>query len=195
MVKSFTLPLGVSARHCHVTREHLDILFGKGFEMHIKKPISQVGQYAAEEQVMMIAPNGKQMKLRILGPCRSYTQIELSATDARSVGMTPPMRHSGDVKGSAPCTLVGPNGKVELTEGVVLMQRHIHLCEESAKLYGVNDGDMVEIECPGPRGLTFKEVYSRCGKGNTDEVHIDTDEGNACGLNTGEILTINKLNV
>ena len=132
----FPIVLGVSARHAHLCREHMDILFGEGSELHVKKPIGQPGQFASEEQITMVTPKDS-MKLRIIGPLRPETQIELSLTDARKVGLDAPIRNSGDIAGSAGAKLIGPKGELELKEGIIIAARHVHLYPETAEKYGV----------------------------------------------------------
>lgn len=185
----FPLVLGVSARHAHLCRKDMDILFGKDSQLHVKKPISQPGQYASEEQITLVTPKAK-MKLRILGPIRPITQIELSMTDARTVGLKPPIRNSGDIKGSAGAKLIGPAGEIDIVEGIIIAARHIHLYPETAEKYGLKDGDIVDIQTSGERALTLQNVLVRAGIRHADEVHIDTDEANACNLTTGAIVTV-----
>lgn len=180
----FPIVLGVSARHAHLSREHMDILFGKDSELHVKKAIGQPGQYASEEQITMVTEKGS-MKLRIIGPLRPETQIELSLTDARKVGLNAPIRNSGDIKGSAGAKLIGPAGEVEITEGIIVAARHVHLYPETAAKYGLKDGDIVDIQTEGTRSLTLHNVLVRAGEKHADEVHIDTDEANACNLESG----------
>lgn len=180
----FPIVLGVSARHAHLSREHMDILFGKDSELHVKKAIGQPGQYASEEQITMVTEKGS-MKLRIIGPLRPETQIELSLTDARKVGLNAPIRNSGDIKGSAGAKLIGPAGEVEITEGIIVVARHVHLYPETAAKYGLKDGDIVDIQTEGARSLTLHNVLVRAGEKHADEVHIDTDEANACNLESG----------
>ena len=153
----FPLVLGVSARHAHLCREHMNILFGEGSELHPKKYIGQPGQYSSEEQITLVTAKGE-MKLRIIGPLRKYTQLELSFTDARKVGLNPPIRNSGDIKESAGGKLVGPKGEVEITEGVIIAARHIHLYPETAETYGLKDGDIVSIQTNGERALIMKYI-------------------------------------
>lgn len=185
----FSVVLGVSARHAHLSRKDMDILFGKDSELHIKKIIGQPGQYASEEQITMITSKGE-MKLRIIGPLRPETQIELSLTDARKVGLNAPIRNSGDIIDSEGAKLVGPKGVLELKEGIIVAARHVHLCPETAKKYGLNDGDIVDIQTQGERSLTFHNVLVRTGIKHADEVHIDTDEANAGNLQSGELMQV-----
>ncbi len=185
----FQLQLGVSARHIHLKREDMDILFGEGSELTPKTYIGQPGQYSSEETVMLVTAKDK-MKLRVIGPIRPYTQIELAYTDARKMGLNPPIRMSGDLKGSCGGKLIGPKGEVEITEGIIIAGRHIHLYPETAEKYGLKNGDIVSIETKGERACRFDNVLVRAGKGNADEVHIDTDEGNACALDSGVMVDI-----
>ena len=185
----FPIVLGVSARHAHLCREHMDILFGKGSELHPKKAIGQPGQYASEEQITMVTPKDS-MKLRIIGPLRPETQIELSLTDARKVGLNAPIRNSGDIAGSAGAKLIGPCGEVEITEGIIVAARHVHLYPETAAKYGLVDGDNDDIQTEGERSITMHNVLVRAGVKHADEVHIDTDEANACNLDSGIMVNI-----
>ena len=185
----FPIVLGVSSRHAHLCREHMDILFGKGSELHPKKAIGQPGQYASEEQITMVTPKDS-MKLRIIGPLRPETQIELSLTDARKVGLNAPIRNSGDIAGSAGAKLIGPCGEVEITEGIIVAARHVHLYPETAAKYGLVDGDIVDIQTEGERSITTHNVLVRAGVNHADEVHIDTDEANACNLDSGIMVNI-----
>ena len=181
-----------SARHVHVTREHLDILFGEGYELHPKKYLSQPGQYASEERVDVVGPKRTLTGVSILGPVRKETQVELSLTDARTIGVAAPVRESGDIAGSGSCMLVGPKGQVTLTEGVIAAKRHIHMTKADAADFGVKDKDevMVKVEDTG-RSLIFDDVVVRVSDAYALAMHIDTDESNAaaCGRDVkGEIV-------
>lgn len=182
----------VSARHVHVTKEHLAILFGEGHELTVKKNLSQPGQFACEERVTVVGPKGEMAGVSILGPCRKETQVELSLTDARKIGVTAPIRESGDLEGSGACKLVGPNGEVEIAKGVIAAMRHIHLTPEAAAEAGVVDKEMVSVKVTGTgRALTFSDVVCRVSASYAPAMHIDTDEGNACcakGGMMGEII-------
>lgn len=169
-----------SARHVHVTREALDALFGEGYELTPKKDLSQPGQYACEERVAVVGPKGKFPSVSILGPVRSASQVELSISDARSIGIFAPIRESGDIKGSAGCKLVGPKGEVELEEGVLVAKRHIHLTPEKAKEFGVSDKQTVSVKIDSDgRSLIFGDVIIRIRADFAPALHIDTDESNA----------------
>ncbi len=181
-----------SARHVHVSKEALEILFGEGYQLTNKKDLSQPGQYACEEKVEVVGPKGK-LKMSILGPVRSASQVEISLTDARTIGVTAPIRESGDVAGSAPCKLVNPlNGKeVELSEGVIVAKRHIHLTPETAKEMGVEDKQIVSVKINSERSAILGDVVIRVSEKFAPAMHIDTDEANACcafGTVYGEIV-------
>ena len=180
-----------SARHVHVTQEDLETLFGKGHELTKKKDLSQPGQFACEENVTIVGSK-KEMKASILGPVRPETQVELSLTDARSIGVDAPIRESGDVAGSGACKLVGPAGEVELKEGVIAAKRHIHATPEDAEKLGVKDKDVVSVKIDTEgRSLVFGDVVVRVSPKYALAMHIDTDESNAaaCGREVfGEIV-------
>ena len=179
-----------SARHIHVTQETLEILFGKGFQMTVKKELSQPGQFATNERVTIVGPKKEMANVSILGPCRPENQVELSAGDARALGIVAPVRESGDVAGSGACKLVGPCGEVELSEGVIIAKRHIHFDPESAEKFGVVDKQVVKVACgKGGRKLIFDDVVCRVSPKYALAMHIDTEEANAGGgANEGEIV-------
>ncbi len=177
-----------SARHVHVTKEHLEILFGAGHELTVKKMLSQPGQYACEERVEVVGPKKSLGGVSILGPVRKETQVELSLTDARSIGVNAPVRESGDIAGSGACKLVGPCGEVELTEGVIAAKRHIHMtCADAAEM-DVKDKDVVcvKVETDG-RSLIFGDVVVRVNDSYALAMHIDTDESNAAGCGRAQM--------
>lgn len=181
----------ISARHVHVSQKDLEILFGEGYKLTPKKELSQPGQFACEEKVTVVGAKS-QLKASILGPVRPDTQVELSLTDARSIGVVAPIRESGDIKGSGACRLVGPCGEVELTEGVIAAKRHIHMTPADAEKYGIKDKQIVsvKVETDG-RSLVFGDVVARVSPSYALAMHIDTDEANAAlvGANQiGEIL-------
>lgn len=181
-----------SARHVHVTVEDLETLFGKGYTLTPKKNLSQPGQYACEERVDVVGPKKTLTGVSILGPTRSATQVELSLTDARSIGVTAPIRESGDVAGSGACKLVGPKGEVELKEGVIAAKRHIHMTPADGERMGLKDKDVVRVRIPSEgRALIFDDVVVRVSDKYALAMHIDTDESNAaCAVpgTMGEIL-------
>ncbi len=177
-----------SARHVHLTRRDVDILFGEGHQLTNKKNLSQPGQFACEEKVEIIGEKGS-IKASILGPERPASQVELSLTDARTIGVKAPIRESGDIAGSGACKLVGPCGEVTLTEGVIAAKRHIHLTPETAAEIGVADKQIVKVKTNGQRPLIFDDVVVRVSPKFAPAMHIDTDESNAAfGCNEGEII-------
>jgi len=170
-----------SARHLHVSDEHLEILFGKGATLTKKKDLSQPGQFACEEKVEVVGPKSS-MKMSILGPTRNASQVEISLTDARAMGIAAPVRESGDLAGSGACKLVGPCGEVELTEGVIAAKRHIHATPEDAEKMGLKDKDVVSVKVDtNGRSLVFGDVIVRVSPKYALAMHIDTDESNAAG--------------
>ncbi len=181
-----------SARHVHVTQEDLETLFGKGYELHVKKMLSQPGQYASEERVEVVGSKKSLPGVSILGPVRKATQVELSLTDARSIGVTAPVRESGDIAGSGACKLVGPCGEVDCPIGVIAAKRHIHMTPEDAKEFGMKDKQIVSVKVDTEgRSLIFGDVVVRVSPKYALAMHIDTDESNAagCGGNVmGEIV-------
>ena len=171
-----------SARHVHVTQEHLEILFGKDYILTKKKDLSQPGQYACEERVTVVGTKKEMPGVSILGPVRPVSQVEISLTDARSIGVAAPIRESGDVAGSGACKLVGPCGEVELKEGVIAAKRHIHATPEDAEKLGVQDKDVVSVKIDTDgRSLVFGDVVVRVSPKFALAMHIDTDESNAAG--------------
>ncbi len=184
----------ISARHVHVSKADLETLFGKGYELTVKKELSQPGQYACEERVKVIGAKSEFPAVSILGPCRNATQVELSLTDARSIGVQAPVRESGDIAGSGSCKLVGPAGEVELKEGVIAAKRHIHATTADAKKMGLENGEIVSVEIPTSNGrnLTFGDVVVRVSDSYALAMHIDTDEANAAGMAPNTIGTVIK---
>lgn len=182
-----------SARHVHVSQSDLEVLFGAGHELTKKKDLSQPGQYACEEKVEVTGPKGT-LKCSILGPCRGATQVELSKTDARTIGITAPVRESGDVAGSAGCTVKGPAGEITLTEGVIVAKRHIHLTVADAEELGVKDKDVVYVKVDtADRSAILGDVVCRVSDSYARAMHIDTDEANAISAGPaleGEIFKI-----
>ena len=179
-----------SARHVHVTEADLETLFGKGYQLTVKKELSQPGQYASNERVTVVGTKKELANVSILGPFRSATQVELSMTDARSIGIVAPVRESGDVAGSAGCKLVGQAGEVEIGEGVIIAKRNIHMTTADAAAAGVADKDIVKVVTGGNgRKLVFDDVVIRVSEKFATAMHIDTDESNAAGgPNSGEII-------
>ncbi|MBQ1878087.1 MAG: phosphate propanoyltransferase [Erysipelotrichaceae bacterium] len=179
-----------SARHVHVTQETLEKLFGEGYQLTCKKELSQPGQFASNEKVTVRGPRGE-LKCSILGPCRKLNQIEVSLTEARQLGINALVRESGDIEGTAGCTLVGPCGEVELENGVIAAKRHIHMTVADAANYGVTNGEIVNVKVNTRNGreLVFGDVVVRVSDSYALAMHIDTDESNAAGApNEGEII-------
>ena len=181
----------ISARHLHLSQEHLDILFGAGHQLTNKKDLSQPGQFACEEKVEVVGTKGS-LKMSVLGPVRPETQVEISLTDARSIGVKAPIRESGVVAGSGSCKLVGPCGEVDLTEGVMAAKRHIHMTPEDAEKAGIVDKQIVKLSVKSEgRSLIFDDVIARVSPKYATAAHLDTDEANAAGISgtvEGEII-------
>ncbi len=169
-----------SARHIHLSREAVDVLFGEGYQLTNKKELSQPGQYACAEKLIVVGPKGS-VKASILGPTRPSSQVEISLTDARSIGVSAPIRESGDTKGSAPCKLVNPDtgAELELSEGVIVAKRHIHLTPEAAAEFGVVDKEIVSVKIESERTAILGDVVVRVNANFAPAMHIDTDEANA----------------
>lgn len=179
----FPIPVEVSNRHCHLTRETFEILYGKGKELTLLRELSQRGEFAAQETVTLVGPNMRAIEgVRILGPFRKFDQVELSFTDGFYLGMELPVRLSGDIAGSSPITIVGPRGSVTLKEGAIRAMRHLHASPEEAKALGLRDGERIAIEIPGPIGVIFQNVVVRVSANGRLAFHIDTDEANAAGV-------------
>lgn len=186
------IPIEISARHIHLSRPDLEKLFGAGFEMIKLRDLSQPGQFAARQTVTLAGPKGRLEKVRILGPCRARTQVEISGTDAKKLGLKPPVRDSGNLKGAPGLKISGPAGTVNLKQGVILALRHIHLDPATAAKLGVKNRDRVKVDTKGTRDLLFENVLVRVDPAFRPAMHIDTDEANAAGIdegnNEGEII-------
>lgn len=184
----------ISARHVHVSQEDLETLFGKGYELTVKKWLSQPGQFACEERVKVIGAKGEFPAVSILGPVRPETQVELSLTDARSIGVVAPVRESGDLDGTGVCKIVGPCGEVDIAKGVIAAKRHIHTTPEDADALGLENGQIVSVEIPtaNERSLVFGDVVVRVSPKYALAMHIDTDESNAAGMAPNTMCTIIK---
>ena len=181
-----TVPVGVSNRHIHLSKEDLETLFGAGYQLTPIKDLSQPGQFACKEQLTIIGPSLRPIEgVRVLGPVRKESQVEISRTDSFTLKVKSPVRESGDIKGSAPITIIGPKGTVTLKEGCIIANRHIHMSDEEGKVFGLNDGDYVTVEIDGERRTTFYDVQVRVNKAFRLEMHIDTDDANAAGIGNG----------
>ena len=180
------IPVGISNRHIHLSRADVETLFGKGYELTKLKDLSQPGQYACKEQLTIVGPSMRAIEgVRVLGPERKRSQVEISRTDSFVLKVKPPVRESGDLGGSAPVTVIGPKGIVTLAEGCIIANRHIHMSEEEGARFGVRDGDYVDVELAGERRSLFYDVQIRVHKDFRLEMHIDTDDANAAGVGNG----------
>lgn len=186
----YQVPVGVSARHIHLTQEHVEVLFGEGYHLTKKKELMG-GQYACNETVTVVGIKLRAIEnVRVLGPVRKASQLEISATDAMKLGVAAPIRESGNVAGSAPVAVVGPKGVIYLKEGCIIAMRHIHMSPADAMAAGVHDGDIVSVKADNERGTVFNQVKIRVSDSFTLEMHIDTDEANASKIRTGDKVTI-----
>ena len=185
------LPIALSNKHIHLSKADLEVLFGEGYELTHKKDLSQPGQYACEEMVEVVGPKSS-TKMRVLGPVRPESQVELSLADARGLGIAVPVRQSGDVEGTPGCKLVGPKGEVEISRGVIVAARHIHMNLADAEKFGVKDKDVVSVQTEGMRGLRFDNVLVRANDAFALEMHVDLEEGNAAGVKNGDLVELIK---
>ncbi|ENQ3106910.1 putative phosphotransacetylase [Bacillus sp. 491mf] len=180
------IPIGVSNRHIHVTKEDLEKLFGNGHELTVAKELSQPGEFAAEETLTIKTDKAEIVRVRILGPVRKFTQVEISKTDARNLGINAPLRSSGNIDGTPGITLIGPNGEIQINKGVIVAERHIHMTPQDAAQFQVSDGQYVSVKVKGDRGLTFNQVLVRVKDTYALDMHIDTDEANSGNIKTGD---------
>lgn len=186
----YQVPVGVSARHIHLTQEHVEALFGQGYRLTKKKDLMG-GQYACNETVTVVGLKLRAIEnVRVLGPVRKASQLEISATDAMKLGVAAPIRESGNIAGSAPIAVVGPKGVIYLEEGCIVAMRHIHMSPADAAAAGMRDGDIVSVKADNERGTVFNQVKIRVNESFTLEMHIDTDEANASKIKTGDKVTI-----
>lgn len=187
----YKLEINASNKHIHLDQDDLDKLFGKGYELTFKKALKQPGQFASEEKVQVIGPKGFFPGIRVLGPLRKDTQLELALTDCRQIGIDAPIRESGNVKGTPGCRLVGPKGEVELEYGVIVAKRHAHFSPEDAKEAGVENGQIVKIKIESEERTTiYDDVVCRVSDSCATEVHVDTDEANAAAMGGGAVCEI-----
>ena len=187
------IPIGDSNRHIHLSREHVEILFGRGYTLTKIKDLSQPGQFACKEQLTIVGPSMRAIEgVRVLGPERKKSQVEISRTDSFTLKVKPPVRESGDIAGSAPVTIIGPKGIVTLDEDCIIANRHIHMSEEEGAAFGLKDGDYVTVEVSGERRTTFYDVQVRVNKAFRLEMHIDTDDANAAGIGNGAKVKVIK---
>lgn len=188
----YQVPVGISARHVHLSKEHVEALFGAGYRLTPMKALSQPGQFACEEQVAVSGPAGTLPRVRILGPERKQSQVEMASGDCRILGIQPAVRSSGDLKGTPGVMLKGPKGEVLMTEGVIIADRHIHMTPEDAKWFGVSDQDRVSVAVGGPKGGVLGHVLIRVTGDSRLDFHVDTDDANAFQLKQGQWVTIRK---
>lgn len=185
------LPIALSNKHVHLSQADVDVLFGEGYQLTKLKPLSQPGQFACEETITVVGPKGQQ-KMRVLGPVRPESQVEVSLADARALGIAVPVRQSGDVEGTPAFKIVGPKGEVECERGIIVAARHIHMSLEDAEKFGVKDKDIVSVKTDGLRGLTFNNVLVRANANFALEMHVDVEEGNAAGVKNGDLVELIK---
>jgi propanediol utilization protein len=186
------IPVGVSNRHIHLSQTDLDKLFGEDYQLTKIKELSQPGQYACKEVVTVCGPNGAIEKVRVLGPVRNKTQVEILEGDCYKLGVKTQTRLSGDLSGTSPITVIGPKGSVQTTEGLIVAQRHIHMTPEDAKNFGVYDGQVVSIQINSPRGGIFSNVVIRANDASALECHIDTEEANAMKVDSSTKIKLIK---
>jgi putative phosphotransacetylase len=182
--------IGVSARHIHLSQDHIELLFGQGYTLNEFKSLSQPGQFAAEEVVSVQGPKGRLDKIRILGPARGDTQLEISRTDSFALGLNPPLRQSGDIAGTPGIKVIGPAGSADLEYGVIIAARHIHFHTLDALVWGIKDKQMLKVKLDGERPLVLENVLARVSDQFALDLHIDTDEANAAGVRTDEYAEI-----
>ncbi|MBR3968392.1 MAG: phosphate propanoyltransferase [Clostridia bacterium] len=188
-----TVPVGVSNRHIHLSTQDLETLFGKGYELTPIKDLSQPGQFACKETLTIVGPSLRPIEnVRVLGPVRKASQVEISRTDSFTLKVKPPVRESGDIAGSAPVTIIGPKGVVTLKEGCIIANRHIHMSTDEGAAFGLSDGQYVDVEVSGERRTKFYDVQVRVHKDFRLEMHIDTDDANAAGIGNGAKVKIVK---
>lgn len=188
----YQVPVGISARHVHLSRDHVELLFGAGYQLTPEKSLSQPGQFACKEQVEVCGPKGSIKKVRILGPERKQSQVEMAFSDCRILGINPPVRTSGDLKETPGILLKGPLGEVSLKEGVIIADRHIHMTPEEASWFDVSDGDRVNVLVPGEKAGVLGRVLVRVTSESRLDLHVDTDDANAFLLRQGQWVTIRK---
>ena len=191
---TFKVPVGISNRHIHLSQEHIEALFGVGYSLTKMKDLSQPGQFACDETVTLIGPKGTIPGVRILGPARKSSQVELSSTDTFKLGVKPPVRDSGKIEGTPGIDVEGPKGLVHLEQGVIIAARHLHMTPEDALKYSLEDGQHVQAIVQGPRGGVLEKVLVRVNPDYSLDLHVDTDEGNAFGLVNGQQLEIYSIN-
>lgn len=190
---NYLIPVGISNRHIHLSREDVDTLFGAGYELSPMKDLSQPGQYACKETLTIVGPSLRPIEnVRVLGPVRKASQVEISRTDSYTLKVKPPVRESGKIEGSAPITIIGPKGIVQLKEGCIIANRHIHMSLEDGERFGIKDNEYVTVDAEGERRTRFFDVQVRVHKDFRLEMHLDTDDANAAALKNGSMVKIVK---
>ena len=184
------IPVGLSNRHLHLSREDMDVLFGEGYELNNVKDLKQPGQYASEEKVDLVGPKGEIKGVRVLGPTRKVTQIEVTLSDGFVLGLKPPIRDSGDIEGSPGVLIRGPKGEVAINKGLIAAARHIHMHTDDAEVFGLKDKHKVAVRASGERAVVFENVLVRVKSEFSLEMHLDLDEGNAANVKNGDLVEI-----
>ncbi len=192
-IKNKMIPVGISARHVHLSQKDVEALFGLGYKLTFFKPLSQPGQFAAEETLELIGPKGVIKKVRILGPVRPRTQVEISLSDARILGINPPVRSSGDIEETPGIILRGPRGELQKDCGVIIAERHVHMTKREAKSFGLNDGEHIRVFVNGNKGGVLEYISVRVSDSYALDLHIDTDDANAFGLIQGQKVRFEKM--
>jgi len=190
-IRQEKIPIGVSARHAHVTEEHLEILYGKGHQLTVHAPLYQPDAFAAKETLTIVGRRMRSIEgVRILGPARNYSQVELARTDAIRLGLNPPIRDSGDLADSEPISLTGPAGSIYLEYGAICATRHIHMTSQTASSLGVHKDDLLQVRIPGERALILENIRPKISSSYVLQMHLDTDDSNAAGLRGGEAVEV-----
>ncbi|KGK90438.1 propanediol utilization protein [Desulfosporosinus sp. HMP52] len=189
-METLKVPVGISNRHIHLSQDHIEALFGEGYSLTKMKDLSQPGQFASEETVTLIGPKGTIAGVRVLGPARKASQVELTATDTFKLGVKPPVRDSGKIEETPGIDVEGPKGRIQMTKGVIIAARHLHMSPQDAEKYKFVDGQYIRAIVPGPRGGILDQVLVRVNPEYALDLHVDTDEGNAFSLVNGQLLEV-----
>ncbi|SDG12886.1 phosphate propanoyltransferase [Desulfosporosinus hippei] len=189
-METFKVPVGISNRHIHLSHDHIEALFGEGYSLTKMKALSQPGQFASEETVTLIGPKGTIAGVRVLGPARKASQVELTATDTFKLGVKPPVRDSGKIEETPGIDVEGPKGRIHMNKGVIIAARHLHMSPQDAEKYKLEDGQYIRAIVPGPRGGILDQVLVRVSPDYALDLHVDTDEGNAFSLANGQLLEV-----
>jgi putative phosphotransacetylase len=190
--KEYLIPVAASQRHIHISAGDLETLFGAGYKLNKMRNLSQPDQFACEERITIVGPKGRIDNVRVLGPKRPDTQVEISITDSFKLGIKPVVRMSGELENTPGCKLIGPAGELTLKNGVIVAARHLHISDEESVIYGLKNGDVISVKKSGVREMTFSNVLVRAGKAHSLEMHIDIDEANAACIQNGDLLVLLK---